>query len=153
QQRKITLGKVVPGVLGEMRREASKVLAQAKLGYDVVAKKKETLSKQAITLGALVEKYLAERQPELKLGTFQGFAMHLHKHWSSLHDCSLKKISRRDIAEVRDRIVEERGRTAADRAKPTQSVFFAGAVDRHYCDESPVLGIKRRGQGNSRSRV
>jgi integrase len=153
QQRKITLGKVVPGMLGEMRREASRVLAQAKLGRDVAAKKKETISKQAVTLGVLAEKYLAERQPQLKLGTFQGFAMHLHKHWAPIHGMSLDKITRRDISAVMDRIVEERGRNAADRAKTTLSGFFGWAVDRHYCDETPVLGIKRRGSNNARERV
>ena len=39
QQRRLTLGAVVPGVLAEMRKQASDVLARARLGQDVVGAK------------------------------------------------------------------------------------------------------------------
>jgi hypothetical protein len=37
QQRKLSLGPVVPGVLGEKRRRASEILTRARVGQDVVA--------------------------------------------------------------------------------------------------------------------
>lgn len=42
QQRRLVLGAVVPGVLAEMRRKASDVLARAMLGQDVVADNRAT---------------------------------------------------------------------------------------------------------------
>jgi hypothetical protein len=53
QQRKITLGRALPGMLAGIRREAAKVLAQAKLGQDVAAKKKEAAAKRSATIGGL----------------------------------------------------------------------------------------------------
>jgi len=153
QQRKITLGKVVYGALAEMRREASKVLAQARLGQDVAAKKKEATAKRAATLGSLVERYLEERQAELKPRTMEGIVLHLRKHWAPIHARPLEKVSRKDIVVEMDRIADEHGKTAADRAKTSLSGFFAWAVDRSYCEGNPVLGIRRRGANASRSRV
>ena len=77
QQRKITLGRAVPGMLADMRREAAKVLAQVKLGQDVAAKKKEAAAKRSATIGGLIERYIAERQLQLKPRTMEGIVLHL----------------------------------------------------------------------------
>jgi integrase len=153
QQRKITLGRAVPGILADMRREAAKVLAQVKLGQDVAAKKKEAAVKRSATIGSLVEVYVAERQLHLKPRTMEGILLHLRGHWAPLHGRAVEKLSRQDIVAGMDRIAEEHGRTAADRAKTSLSGFFAWCLDRGYCAANPVLGIKRRGANPSRSRV
>ena len=154
QQRKITLGAVVPGMLAEMRKEAARVLAKAKLGTDVQGERKKRAEvKRSETLGGLVEQYIQDRSHELRPRTLEGFALHLRKHWRPLHDLAVEKISRRDIVSAMDIISEEHGKVAADRAKATLSGFFAWALDRHYCEANPVLGIKRRGGKGSRDRV
>ena len=53
QQRRITLGAVVPGVLSEMRRKASDILARARLGQDVAAEKRAVAAKRSVVLGDL----------------------------------------------------------------------------------------------------
>ena len=153
QQRKITLGRAVPGMLADMRREAAKVLAQVKLGQDVAAKKKEAAVKGSATIGGLVERYIAERQLQLKPRTMEGIVLHLRSHWAPLHGRAVEKLSRKDVVAAMDQIADENGRTAADRAKTSLSGFFAWCLDRGYCDANPVLGIKRRGANPSRSRV
>src|SRR5262245_11219152 len=81
QQRKITLGAVVPGMLGEMRREAARVLAKAKLGTDVQGDRKQRAqAKRSETLGGLIEQYIQDRSHELRSRTLEGFALHLRKH-------------------------------------------------------------------------
>lgn len=153
QQRKITLGAVVPGALADMRKEASKVLAQARLGQDVAGEKKKAQAKRSVTLGSLVEKYIQDRASELRPRTLEGFALHLRKHWASLHGLAVDAITRRDIVSAMDQIGEVHGKVAADRAKATLSGFFAWALDRNYCEVNPVLGIRRRAAGASRNRV
>jgi integrase len=155
RQRKVTLGAVVPGMLAEMRREAARVLAKAKLGTDVQGEKqkKAAQAKRSETLGGLVERYIQDRSSELKPRTLEEFARHLRMHWQPLHGHAVEKITRRDIVGAMDSISEEHGKVAADRAKATLSGFFAWALDRQYCDANPVLGIKRRGGNGSRERV
>jgi integrase len=157
QQRKITLGAVVPGMLAEMRKEASRILAQVKLGQDPAGEKKKAAEeaevKRSATVGSLVERYIQERARELRPRTLEEFARHLRKHWAPLHGLGVDGIVRRDIVAAIDTIADEHGRVAADRAKATLSGFFAWALDRHYCEVNPVLGIKRRSGNGSRDRV
>jgi hypothetical protein len=63
QQRRLTLGAVVRGNLREMRLEASRILAKARLGTDVVALKRVAAAKCAVTVGDLVPKYLESARP------------------------------------------------------------------------------------------
>jgi integrase len=153
QQRKITLGRALPGMLADIRREAAKVLAQAKLGQDVAAKKKEAAAKRSATIGGLIERYIKERQLQLKPRTMEGIVLHLRGHWAQLHGRAVEKLNRQNIVAGMDRIADEHGRTASDRAKNSLSGFLCWCLDRGYCEANPVLGIKRRGANPSRSRV
>jgi len=153
QQRKMTLGAVVPGVLADMRREASKVLAQARLGQDVAGEKKKVLAKRSATLGALIERYMEDRRSEVRPKTLEASSLHLRKHWQPLHGIAVDAIARRDIVTAMDEIAAARGKSAADRAKASLSGFFVWALDRNYCEVNPVLGIRRRGGNGSRERV
>ncbi len=85
QQRKITLGHALPGILADIRRQAAKVLAEVKLGQDVATRKKEAAAKKSATIGGLIEGYIAERQLRLKPRTMEGIVLHLRGHWASLH--------------------------------------------------------------------
>src|SRR5262245_24670433 len=64
QQRRKTLGSWVAGALPAIRKEAAVVLAQARLGTDVVgdARKARQEAEQAKTMGELVPTYLALRE-------------------------------------------------------------------------------------------
>jgi integrase len=66
---------------------------------------------------------------------------------------AVDKVVRTDVVEGMDQIADERGRTAADRAKTSLSGFYAWAIDRNYCQMNPCLGIRRRGANPSRERV
>ena len=66
QQRRLTLGAVVPGNLAEMRKRASVVLSKARLGQDTVAEKHLAAGKRTGSLGALIALYLDERRLKLR---------------------------------------------------------------------------------------
>jgi integrase len=154
QQRKITLGKVVPGMLAEMREMAATVIAKSKLGQDVQGERKAaTEVRQAVTVEALIERYLEMRRGELKERTFIEVDRHLRRQATPLHRLAIEAVTRRELAPLIDNIAENSGRTAADRLKASLSTFLAWCVERDYIDANPATGIKRRANGGSRERV
>jgi integrase len=149
QQRKVTLGAVVPGILADMRRKASDVLAHARTGRDISGEKKAALTARKAeaskrTVGDIVPVYLQARQSELRRATYTEWARYLSRYWESLHPLEIKSVTRNDVVAQLDRIVTNHGKVSADRAKTALSNFFAWAIDRGHCDATPVIGIKRR---------
>jgi Arm DNA-binding domain len=151
QQRRKTLGPFVAGALNAVRKEAAVVLAQAKLGTDVVgeAKKARQEAEQRKTLGELVPIYLALREkgdefwPKLRPRTLPEVARYLTKAWLPLHAEAIDKITRRMIRGSRDEIVPESGAVSANRAHATLSTFFAWAIDQgHLTGANPTSDIK-----------
>ena len=153
QQRKLSLGRVVPGVLGEKRRRASEILTRARIGQDVVAEKRAAKAKRTLTLGELVPRYLREREAKFRARTYSEISRYLEKYWQPLHDQNIEGVQRRDVVGVIDTISDEHGKVAADRARTALSAFFAWAIDRGYLDLNPVQNIARRAQNGARNRV
>ena len=94
QQRRLTLGTVVPGNLAEMRRRASTVLSKARLGQDTVAERQVAADKRRMTVGALVADYLAQREPKLRPRYFSEIKRQLEKDWQPLHGHPVELITR-----------------------------------------------------------
>lgn len=153
QQRKITLGAVVPGVVAEMRKKASDILAKARLGQDVAGEKKAERAKKSAKVGELVKKYLSSRQGELRSAYFVEITRYLERYWAPLHSLSIENVTRKDVVICLDEIAAERGKVTADRAKEALSGLFAWAIDKSYLDASPVHSIRRRATNGSRERV
>jgi integrase len=154
QQRKLSLGPVVPGVLGAMRRRASEILMHARVGRDLVGEKRAARTKQpAVTFGELVPRYLRDRQSELRDASYVEVARYLERYWQPLHGLGIDAIQRRDVVAEIDRIADAHGKVSADRARTSLSAFFAWAIDRGYLDLNPVQNIQRRAQGAGRTRV
>jgi integrase len=153
QQRRMALGAVVPGVLGDMRKKAADVLARARLGQDVVADKRAAAGKHSITLGGLVPRYLAARKTELRPKSHIEATRYLEQHWRPLHKRPVDGITRSQIVAVLDDLEASSGKVAADRARTTLSAMFAWCIDRGQLDANPCLNIRARAQGKSRERV
>ena len=155
QQRKVTLGRVVPGMLTEMREMASIVIAKAKLGEDVQAGRKAAAVqiRQAVTVGTLIGRYLEMRRPEWKERYAIEVDRHLRKQAAPLHTLAIEAVTRREIVGLIDNIAETSGRTAADRVKASVSAFLVWCIERNYIDANPAMGIKRRAESGSRERV
>jgi integrase len=153
QQRRLTLGAVVPGNLAEMRRKASGVLSKARLGQDAVAEKRTAAGKRQGTLGSLIEKYLDERRAKLRPRYYAELKRQLEKDWRSLHAQPLGDISRQGVIGVIDQIATEQGPTAADRARVALGGFFGWAIERGFRETNPTLHISPRAESGSRERV
>jgi integrase len=153
QQRRLTLGTVVPGNLAEMRRKASAILSKARLGQDAVAEKRTATGKRNGSLGTLIAKYLSERQPKLRPRYYGEIKRQLENDWKPLHVPAVETIGRQSVIRVIDEIAVRQGETAADRARVALSGFYAWAIERGYSETNPTLNISPRAQGSSRERV
>jgi integrase len=152
QQRKITLGPVVPGVLAEMRRKASDILARARLGEDTQAAKKTAREKKSVTFGELIPRYLAAREGEMSPSYLDATRRYLTNHWEPLHARAIEAVARRDVVAALDEIAAARGKVAADRAVAAIGGLFSWLIDRGYVESTPVLRIRRRANGGGRER-
>lgn len=153
QQRRITLGAVVPGVLAEMRKKASSILAHAKTGRDIAGEKRAQRDRKVVTVGELIQRYLLTRTGEMRPRYRIEVERHLLRQWEPLHRQAIETISRRDLVSRIDNIALESGRTAADRAKSSISAFLAWCVERSYLELNPAIGISRRTLNGQRERV
>jgi integrase len=153
QQRKLTLGRAVPGVLAEMRKKASDVLSRARIGQDVTAEKRAAAGKVTVTLGNAVSRYLEDREPKLRPRYFTEIKRQLESDWLSLHRQPVDAITRQTVIGVIDDIASRQGDVAADRARTALSGLYGWLIERGYCTVSPTLNIGRRAENRSRDRV
>lgn len=150
QQRRKTLGAVVRGNLKAMRLEASRILAKARLGTDVVQEAKAAAARSPALLGDLVPKYLAARRVEVRPKSHAEAKRYLEQHWKPLHGRSIEAVTRQDVVATIDGLEHK---VAADRARIALSGLYGWAIDRGYCDANPTMHIRARGQRGSRTRV
>jgi integrase len=150
QQRRKTLGAVVRGNLKDMRLEASRILAKARLGTDVVEEARAAAARPTAMLGVLMPRYLEAHGEAVRAKSFIEAKRYLEQYWRPLHGRSVETITRQDVVGVIDAL---RHKVAADRARIALSGFFGWAIDRGYCDANPTLNIRARGQRAARARV
>lgn len=157
QQRRISLGPVVPKALAQARKAAHEAIAQAKLGKDLVKAKKAEAALGRTSVGALIPKYLAAREnaPEKdrpRPRTLAEAKRYLEGYWTKLHGKGVDLVTRDDVVEQINVIERDHGPVAADRAKAALSGFYAWALDRH-CKINPTANIANRAGTNPRERV
>jgi integrase len=151
QQRRKTLGPFVPGALSGIRKEAAVVLAQAKLGKDVVgeAKKVQQEAKQAKRMGELVGPYLELREKgnefwkPLRPKSHAEVTRYLERSWKPLHDKPINEVTRQMVRERRNEIVSESGAVSANRALAALSGLCGWAIEQEYIPgTNPTSDIK-----------
>jgi integrase len=154
KQRRVTLGTVNALDPEKARKVARDRLAQVTLGGDPQAEKLAARAKAKVTLGAVVDAYLAAKKDDLRPKTFDETERYLRKHWRLLHGLPIHKIERRDVASRLREIIAENGPIAAARARANLSTLFAWAVGEGYADQNVVIGTHRPDQETtSRDRV
>jgi len=153
RQRRHTLGTVVRGNLRDMRLEASKILAKARLGIDAVAEKRAAAEKYVVCLNDVVKRYLPDRKPNLRPRYYAEIERQLEKDWKPLHKEPIDGLTRQTIIGVIDDIAAERGEVAADRARTALGGLFSWAIERGYCEINPTLNIGARANAGARDRV
>src|SRR5262249_52055410 len=121
----MTLGAVGALDPGEARRRAKDVLAARTLGRDPAAEKQETRGRAIETFGALLPRYLAFKQSELRPRSYQETTRHLRQYARPLHARPVADINRRAVAALVASLATKCGPTAAKCARASLSGYFA----------------------------
>jgi integrase len=144
------------GLHGRITPDEARDLAKQRAGEVAAGGDPAGMAEQAIkrvTLGTVVATYLSEREGEFRPATFIEQRRYLERYWQPLHEIPIGDILRKNVVVVIDTIAKDHGRVAADRARTSLSAFFSWAIDRGYCDATPVTNIKARNQNGPRARV
>ena len=154
KQRRVTLGTVENLDPQAARQRAKDVLSKVHLGGDPQTEKAERRAQASVTVGVMVERYLAERAAKrLKPRSFEEVERHLKKHWSALSGLPIRSVTRSDVAEQLGRIAKDSGPFASNRARAALSAFFSWAIGEGLVDATPVLGTNKATEEISRDRV
>jgi integrase len=148
------------GLHGRLTPQKARALAKQRAGEiaagrDPVAEQaaKKQAALMQVTLGSVVPIYIEDRKAEFRPTVLVEQKRYLERYWKPLHDVSIGDVRRKNVVAVIDNLAKIHGRVAADRARTSLSAFFSWAIDRGYCDATPVINIKARNQNGSRSRV
>jgi Arm DNA-binding domain len=125
----------------QARAKAKKVLAAVALGDDPQADKAERRDKDRVTLRAIVDEYLADKEPEWRAQTRRDNRRYLTAgpYFGALHGMAIDKITRRDVASRIIAIKRDHGPivAAAARAKHGRVLHVVPATRslRGQCDD------------------
>src|SRR5262245_37551267 len=152
QQRRITLGPVLPGNLEKMRALASEIVAKAKIGIDVVAEAKAAREAAKVKkLGDLLPTYLEIREkgsPDklwkpLRPRSLDEATRYLKRAWQPFHVLAPEDVTRDKVIARMAELTTEGGPIAAKRAHAWLSGFFAWLIHNNQCKTAnPCMGIK-----------
>ena len=152
-RRRMSLGPASKGALTAARKRATEILAKARLGTDALQEREEIRERGKAGFDVLTEQFLAEKKNRIAPRTYIEWKRHLTKHLRPLNGAPIDKIERRDLVEQIDRIAAQSGPVAADDCRTTLSVFFAWCIEREHRETNPIIGMSRRANNESRSRV
>jgi integrase len=134
KSRRVTIGSPDLFTADQARRVARQTLAKARLGQDPAAEKAAAKAAAALTLGSVVQQYLADRQSRLRPSSMATLERDLLRWWKPLHHRPLNAISRKDIAA---HLIGPP--VAAARAKASLMRLSGWAVKQGLIDVNPVL--------------
>jgi integrase len=136
----------------ERRKGASKILADARDGFDHAAARVARREKAAETLGVVFANYLEARKTALRPRAYKEVVRHLEKYCKPLHDVSLHSLDRRSVAARVSAIAKDNGAVTANLCRASLSAFFRWAIGEGLCDENPVMGSNKQVVNGPRER-
>jgi integrase len=152
--RRVLLGSAAVLTAEQARTAAKKVLARVALGEDPQSDKSARRGKDQHTLRALVDEYLAHKQPIVRPATFTNIAMYLRgPYFKPLHAMPVDTITRRDVAARLVAITRDHGSIVAVRARGALSAFYVWAMGNGLAEANPIIGTLRPTDAEPRSRV
>ena len=137
----------------QARAAAKKLLAQVALAEDPAASRRERRDKDALTMRALVDQYLAAKEADLAPRTLVESTRYLTdpKYFGPLHRMAVDQITLRDVA-ARIVAIKRLGNATASRARGALVTFFVWAMRQGLCSSNPTIGSENV-QTRSRDRV
>src|SRR5262245_41956847 len=153
QQRRITLGPVLPGNVDKMRELAADIAAKARtLGTDEIEeRRKARKAAKAKKLGDLLPTYLEIREKgspdklwkKLRTNSLDDVVRYLKRAWQPLHALSPEAVTRQMVIDRMTELTADSGPIAAKRAHAALSTYFAWLIHNNHCSgANPTIGIK-----------
>jgi integrase len=138
----------------QARAAAKKLLAKVALGEDPQGDKTDRRQKDSYTLGALVDEYLAFKQPTIRQPTYANLTMYLRgPYFKPLHRMPVDTITRRDVAARLVAITRSHGSIVAARARGALSGFYVWAMGNGLAEVNPIVGTLKPKDAEPRTRV
>lgn len=153
KSRRETIGRVETVSIELARDTAKKTLARIHLGEDPRADRLKADARRTLTFGPLCDRYLKSIQARLKPRYFLEVRRHLKKDWAALSALPISDITRALVAAELERISQDNGPIAANRARAALSAFFAYALGMGLAEQNPVVGTIKPGDEVKRDRV
>jgi integrase len=144
-------------VLGaeQARAQAKKLLGAVALGHDPQAEKAARRLRDGHSLRAVVDDYLAAKQPSLRPASFRVTKLYLtgKAYFGPLHATAIGEITRADVAARLLAIMRNSGTVTASRARSALSTLFAWAMGEGLCEANAVVGTNKPAASAPRDRV
>jgi integrase len=122
------------------RGAAEKRFAEVTLGRDPQAEKEAARAKATVTVGPLMDRYLALKKSTVRKNTFVADHRYLTGYWKPIRGLPVESVTRRLVAARVSAIITEHGVTAAARARGSLSAFFSWLMGEGVADSNPVIG-------------
>jgi integrase len=154
--RRVTIGDAGKITPAQARDAARKLLARVELGHDPQAEKEAKRQRAGHTFKAVVDAYLAAKQPELRPASYRVSKLYLTgPYFRSLHSLAISAITRADVAACIRAIMNKHSVPTAAAARRALSGFFAWAIADGMLGDSgnPVDGSHRPADPPPRDRV
>jgi len=153
--RKLTLGAYPAIDLKAAREIGAKALRAVAEGRDPGEEKAQARAKQADSVDRVVEQFLVRHcrrinRPKTAYETERLLRRHVLPRW---HGRNIDSITRRDVLDVLDRIVDSGASIEANRALAAVRKLFNWALSRDVIASSPCAGVKPPSAEHSRDRV
>ena len=157
RRRRYTIENVPVSDLAEARNEARRILDEVRAGGDPASEKATRKSRsqhesESYTFTSVVDNFIERHASKKRRGweTKQIIERELATQWGTRH---ISEITRRDVRDAVNRIVDRGSPRAANRLLSTIKTLFRWAVDEDYITESPAADIKPPGEEIDRDRV
>lgn len=144
--RRLVIGQSPAIKAGRAREIAAELHAKVKLGHDPATEKRIRIERAAHTFGALVDKYLAAQQGEMRPRSYHQIARHLERHAAQLHPLPADAIDRQTIAARLNSIAAESGAVTANRVRSTMSAMFTWGMKEGLVLANPIIATNKRAE-------
>jgi integrase len=143
KQRRMSLGTAHARDVGDVRKAAEQLYHRVKLGEDPAGDRTRAVAAAAQTFEAAANEYLEQAREWLRKSTYPDVKRYLLKHCKPLHQLSLGKVARADVASVLAAVSRESGGPTGNRLRTSLSSFFSWAMQHGRVEANPVVGTPK----------
>jgi integrase len=156
QQRRVAIGLHGPFTIEKAREAAADLYEAVRRGRDPVEEQKAGTQRQRDTIESVIKEFMARymagkgRAPRYIEETRRNFDKHVLPRWRGR---DLRSITRRDVIELLDGIVDEGKPVAANRTLAAVRKLFNWALQRGIIEASPVTVVEMPSAERKRERT